>query len=57
MQQHGRNTVAARLKLYRLVNIYRTIHWKLIDRLLTLVCIILKVNLGVGEMCFMFYDL
>ena len=34
-----------------------TYNWKLVDRLLNLICMIPKVNLGVEEMEFMFCDL
>ena len=36
---------------------YWTNHWKLVDRLIASIFMIWKVNLGVGEMGFMFCDL
>ena len=45
MQQHDRTMV-------EIVQVSLSV-----DRLLILICIIPKVNLGAGEMCFMFCDL
>ena len=51
MQQHGRNmTEIVQISLFFI----ELNHWKLVDRLLTLICMISKVNLGVGEIGFMF---
>ena len=37
--------------------IFLTKQWNLVNRLLTLICMISNVNLGVGEMGFMFRSL
>ena len=55
MQQHGLNMVEiVQVSLFQLNNSLKT---TLVDMLFTLICIILKVNLGVGEVCFTFCDL
>ena len=53
IQQHGRNMVETVHTSF----FYWTNHWKLVDRLLHLICKMRKVNLGVGEMDFMICDL
>ena len=51
MQQHGRNMIEiVQISLF----FSKTYHRKLVHRLLTLIFMIPKVNLGVREMGFMF---
>ena len=55
MQQHGRNMVEiVQVSLFFIIELFIE---KKVDRLLTWICIIPKVNLGVGEMRYMFFDL
>ena len=53
MQQRGRNMVEiVQISIFLLNN-----HRKLVDRLLIMICMIPKVNLGVDQMGLMFCDL
>ena len=36
--------------------VFFLLNWKLVDRLLTMICMIPKVNLGVGEMGFILFS-
>ena len=45
------------IEIVQISCIFLTKHLKIVDRILTMICMIPKVNLGVGEMGFMFCDL